>query len=355
MYKKSRRIKKRQKRQKRRSCKGCGRKLMRGGLGPNDSTNIELKGTYSFADPKYQEDLKMFTFGTQSQHDFWLQLLTACGQFGVPVYILTSGNKIGIIRTLQLMGWADKFVEVLCTHYDPSVNPDNSSGQHNFRGQTKYAVIQQILVEHGLNCNGPPIGYLLDDSGFFTAQRLVRRLRIDLPTANTLVAALQQAGVVDRYGVIHEQADEAVVKNIIRQNTRYGQYADHIYSVVARVRNSDFVKLCPAIHFVDVLSHNVQPGQLHPSDYDLPTLRANPIYKLNVDHLGLPAIDGPDADVNFTPQIILFHVIQAVQRGSVKILFIDYDKTFQIWEGAIQFEQDVLPHFNEAKIQINQN
>jgi len=353
MHKKSHRINKRQKRQKRRSRKGGrGRKMMRGGLGPNDSANIGLQGTYSFADPANQQHLKMFTFGSQSQHDLWLQLLTVCNQMNVPVYILTSGNKVGIIRTLQLMGWADAFVEVLCTHYDPSVNPDNSSGQHNFRGQTKYQVIQQILAERGLSCNGPPpIGYLLDDSGFFTAQRLVRRLKIDLPTANALVAALQQGGVVDRYGVIHEQADEDVVKGIIRQ-TPYGQYADHIYSVVARVRNSDFLRMCPAIQFVDVLSHSVAAPQT-PPDFNMDVLQANPIYQLNVQHLGLPEFNRPNADFNFTPQIILQHMIRAVQSGTVRILFIDFDKTFQIWEGAIQFEQNVIPYFTQAGIQIN--
>jgi hypothetical protein len=352
MHKKSHRINKRQKRQKRRSHKGgLRRKSMRGGLGPNDSANIGLQGTYSFADPTHQQNLKMFTFGTQSQHDLWLQLLTECNQRQVPVYILTSGNKIGIIRTLQLMGWDDKFVEVLCTHYDPSVNPDNS-GQHNFRGQTKYQVIQQILAENGLSCDGPsPIGYLLDDSGFFTAQRLVRRLKMDLTAANALVAALQKGGVVDRFGVIHEQADEEVVKSIIRQ-TPYGQYADHIYSVVARVRNSDFLRLCPAIQFVDVLSHSVQAPPA-PPDFNMAALEANPIYQLNVRSLGLPAINSPYADFNFTPQIILQHMIQQVQRGTVRILFIDFDKTFQIWEGAIPFEQNVIPYFTQAGIQIN--
>jgi len=241
---------------------------------------------------------------------------------------------------LQLMGWADAFVEVLCTHYDPSVNPDNMSGQHNFRGQTKYAVIQQILNEHRLSCAGPPpIGYLLDDSGFFTAQRLVRRLNSDgivITDANTLIGALRAQGIIDHFGIVNEAADENVVKQAIGQ-TPYHALADKIYSVIARVRNSDFVKLCPAIQFVDVLSHSVAAPTTSP-DFNLHELQANPIYQLNVSGLGLPAIDGPNADFNFTPQIILQHMIKLVQDGKVRILFIDFDKTFQIWEGAIQFE-----------------
>jgi hypothetical protein len=356
MHKKSHRINKRQKRKKRErriSRKGgLRRKSMRGGLGPNDFTNIGLQGTYSFADPANQQHLKMFTFGSQSQHDLWFNLLSVCKQANVPVYILTSGNKVGIMRTLQLMGYADAFVEVLCTHPDTTINPENVSGQHNFRGKTKYEVIQQILSEHDLSCAGPPpIGYLLDDSGFFTAQRLVKRLKIDLPTATALVAALKNGGVVQQYGVIPEQYDEDYVKGIIRQ-TQYGQYADHIYSVIARVRNSDFLKLCPAIEFVDVLSHSVDAPPISP-DFNLPALQANPIYQLNVNRLSLPAIDGPDADFNFTPQVILQYMMRLVTKGSVKILFVDFDKTFQIWEGAIQFEQNMLQFFAEAGIHIN--
>jgi hypothetical protein len=356
MHKKSRRVNKRQKRQKCRSRKG-GRRLrmrmrMKGGLGPNDSTNIGLQGTYSFANPAHQQLLKMFTFGSQSQHDLWLHLLTVCKQRPIPVYILTSGNRIGIIRTLQLMGWADAFVEVLCTHYDPSVNPDNVSGQHNFRGKTKYEVIQQILSEHGLSCAGPPpIGYLLDDSGFFTAQRLVRRLKIDITTATALIVALQTQGIIDRFGVVAEAADENAVKQAIAR-TPYGAHADKIYNIIARVRNSDFLKLCPAIQFVDVLTHSVAAPPTSP-DFNLPALKANPIYQINVNHLGLPAIDGPGADFNFTPQIILQHVIQLVLSGSVKILFIDFDKTFQIWEGAIQFEHpSMLEMFKKNEMPI---
>jgi hypothetical protein len=198
-------------------------------------------------------------------------------------------------------------------------------------------VIQQILNEHGLSCAGPqPIGYLLDDSGFFTAQRLVRRLKIDIAIANELIMALQTQGIIDRFGVVAEAADENAVKQVIAR-TPYGEHADKIYNIIARVRNSDFLKLCPAIQFMDVLSHSVAAQPTSP-DFNLSALQANPIYQINVNQLGLPAIDGHGADFNFTPQIILQHVIQLVLSGSVKILFIDFDKTFQIWEGAIQFE-----------------
>ena len=43
------------------------RMRMKGGLGPNDSVNIGLQGTYSFANPADQQEFQIFTFGTQKQ------------------------------------------------------------------------------------------------------------------------------------------------------------------------------------------------------------------------------------------------------------------------------------------------
>ena len=131
--KKSRRGMKRHGRSSRGGSRGGSRRIsrrmrMKGGLGPNDSTNIGLQGTYSFANPAVQQEFKMFTFGTQMQYDAWHALLIACHGRGVPVYILTSGNKVGIIRTLQLLGLDTYFVEVLCTNKYPvkiPVNPVN--------------------------------------------------------------------------------------------------------------------------------------------------------------------------------------------------------------------------------------
>jgi len=46
---------------------GSRRMRMKGGLGPNDSVNIGLQGTYSFANPADQQEFQIFTFGTQMQ------------------------------------------------------------------------------------------------------------------------------------------------------------------------------------------------------------------------------------------------------------------------------------------------
>lgn len=367
MPKKSHRINKRRSRGTRKHGGGRGRgrarrMRMKGGLGPNDSTNIGLQGTYSFANPALLPDFRMFTFGTPSQYDAWNRLLLACRGRGIPVYILTSGNKIGIIRTLQLLGLDGEFVEVLCTQphttiTDPKTgattvsyngNPPNASGQHNFQGQPKYQVIQQILTERGLNCQGPPIGYLLDDSGFFTATTLNRKFNIPIEVATGAVAALRAAGIADQYGVVHPNANQDHVRGVLAP-TAANQFADIIVRAIARGRNSDHLAMCPAIQFVDVLSHKQTPP-----DFNLKALMDNQFYQLNVTRMGLDAIDGPHSQFNFTSIDIIEHVIRGVNSGNVQMLFVDFDQTFQMWEGAIPFEHpSVIGMFANKNANIN--
>ena len=255
------------------------RMRMKGGLRPIDLTNIGVQGTYSFVNSADQQAFKMFTFGTQMQFDAWNALLLACQTRGLPVYILTSGNKVGIIRTLQLLGLDAAFVEVLCTNSKQSVNPLNASG-HNFQDKHKYQVIQQIMAEHGLNCQGPPIGYLMDD------------------------------------GAHNSDLDPA---------------------------------LCPAIKFMNVLSH-----QQTPQDYDQAALLANKFYILNVNKMRLPAINGLNAQFNFTPIANIAGVTAQVNAGQIQILFVDFDQTFQMWEGAIPFEHRLVAGmFQDARAPIN--
>ena len=323
---------------------------LKGGLGLNDSTNIRLAGTYSFADKTLIPQFQLFTFGSPSQYDAWYRLLLACSNLKIPVYILTSGNKVGIIRTLQLLQLDNAFVEVLCVHTKVSVNPMNISGRHNYHTQTKYQVIQQILVEHGMNCaQATPIGYLLDDSGFFSVRNLNKEYDIPLHHARELVGALLTAGMVDRFGVVHPNLNADHVRQALAA-TNAREYTEHIVHIIGNKRNSDHLGLCPAIQFVDVLSHDAPPP-----DFNVQVLQANPFYRLNVDKMRLEPIGSADSKLNFTPIAIIEHMIQLVNSGKVQILFIDFDQTFQIWEGAIPFEygQQVIDIFRTQGAHIN--
>jgi hypothetical protein len=182
------------------------------------------------------------------------------------VYILTSGNKVGIIRMLQLAALDRYITEVLCTHPEFPVNPLNrgDSPTHNFHGQDKYEVITAIVSELGLTVNSEePIGYFLDD-------------------------------------------DEG---------------------------NFEHSKMCPSIIPVSVLSEGTVP----PDFNDGKDLKENDIYKLNVNDLKMTAIDDPEADFNFTPLDKITQITEAVNSGSVRILFLDFDKTLQIHNAAIPF------------------
>ena len=150
---------------RRRSRRG---RAMQGGLGPNDGINIKLEGRFAFRDPTHVAEFTMFVFGTDRQRLAWTALLQTCMDKNVPVYILTAGNKVGIIRTLQLLNMDHFFREVLCTL--PRLNPNNTMANppndvhHNFEGKHKYEVIREIIGEHGISCALPVKGCLFDDS-----------------------------------------------------------------------------------------------------------------------------------------------------------------------------------------------
>ena len=288
MHKKSRRVNKRQRRQKCRSRKG-GRRLrmrMKGGLGPDDGENIGLAGKYSFVNPSINvPQFRIFTFGSDMQYNAWANLLIACRRRDVPVYILTSGNKVGIIRTLQLLELDEYFQEVLCTNQkviktdegEMPINPVNKTGRH-FGGMHKYHVIYKIVKENGLDCDDAQvIGCLLDD------------------------------------GLHNDEPEPEPAK-----------------------------KICPAIKFEHVLNKTPPP------DFNMDALKANLFYKLNVRELGLPAIGTPKSKYNFTPISKIEEITRLVESENIKIVFIDFDQTLQLFEGATQFEYtDLLKIFED--------
>jgi len=199
---------------------------------------------------------KLYVFGSDEQRGAWETLLTECNNRGVPVYILSAGDKIGIIRMLQLMNLDDKFEEVLCTNKWESVNPKTIDGSHNFQGQTKYDVIRAILRENydippasePLTFFVAPIGCLMDDD---------KSMDIDIPN-----------------------------KHIVFEN---------------------------------VNSVNVQ------------TISDNMFYKFVVASGFNPHVKSRwFADVG-----VINKVTELVINGTYKIVFIDFDRTFQQWPGAI--------------------
>ena len=101
--------------------------------------------------------------------------------------------------------------------------------------------------------------------------------------------------------------------------------------------NSVNSELCPSIAFKNV----VNPGG-KPDDFDWEKIHENPFYKLNVGKLDLDPIDEfLDGEYNFTPIDTINEIYRKVIAGIVKALFLDFDKTFQIYSGAMPFTRTV--------------
>ena len=64
-------------------------------------------------------------------------------------------------------------------------------------------------------------------------------------------------------------------------------------------------------------------------------IKTNPIYKLNISKLGLPPIDTSPQNFNFTPITIIKEIMERVNATGDRILFLDYDECFQIYESAM--------------------
>lgn len=261
--------------------------VMKGGLRSVDCKNIGLNFAYRFSSVNYEDHIKLlrrYMFGTELQEIAWMMLLRLCSNRAIPVYILTSGNKVGIIRMLQLAALDRYITEVLCTHPDILVNPFNRGepASHDFHGQDKYQVIQAIVREHELTEHSEvPIGYFLDD-------------------------------------------DEG---------------------------NFEHRGMCSSIKPVSVLSEGTVPPDFNSGA----ELKANAIYKLNVEKLGLSGIDADEPDFNFTPLGIINQITEAVDSGTVRILFLDFDKTLQIHNAAIPFHNiKVVDIFREKMIRIEE-
>ena len=240
-----------------------GTKRMKGGLGPYDSLEIHMPERYSFRTPTMINEFKLYVFGSAEQRVAWEMLLTECKKHGVPVYILSAGDKIGIIRMLQLMNLDHAFEEVLCISQNEYANPESDNELHNFQGYTKYNVIRAILRER---YKIPPVGCLMDDNP---------NNAIDQDKAST-------------------------------------------------------------IKFVNVRTVEQTPTE-QPGNKFYDFIATNKSLQLLITSRGF-------ADVG-----VINKVTELVKNGTYKIVFIDFDQTFQQWPGAFPFwSSDVIDAFHRT-------
>ncbi len=154
-------------------------KYLRGGLGDNDYKHIKITDTFRFQsscnqyggggdytshDEKVKE-FKKYVFGSENHADLWVQILTLCYEKKIPFYILTSGGKVGIIRTLQLLELDHLVDEVLCNNPNDDVNPLNTNpdldvfSRNKFKTMDKYQIIKEIFRK----CNDSGNGIFIDN------------------------------------------------------------------------------------------------------------------------------------------------------------------------------------------------
>jgi hypothetical protein len=154
-------------------------KYLRGGLGDNDYKHINVTDTFRFQDGCTQiggggdhtthdikvKEFKKYVFGSEKHADLWVQILTLCHENKIPFYILTSGGKVNIIRTLQLLELDHLVDEVLCNNPNDHVNPLNTNpdldvfSRNKFKTMSKYQIIKEIFRK----CNDSGNGIFIDN------------------------------------------------------------------------------------------------------------------------------------------------------------------------------------------------
>jgi hypothetical protein len=164
MPRKTRRVGKKNKYQKRKYVKRTRKyKFLRGGLSANDKENIEIYDRNIFQSGCIQPggggdkttrqykiiEFKRYLFGSERHAELWQQILQLCFDKSIPFYILTSGSKIGIIRTLQLLELDEYVGEVLCNNPSLILNRNNSiqHDREDFRKMNKYQIIERIIKQ----------------------------------------------------------------------------------------------------------------------------------------------------------------------------------------------------------------
>lgn len=276
-------------------------RLQKGGLrqDTNHGEALGITNTWSFNNKATLESFQEYIFGSKTYADLWTKLLKACKDKGIPVYIISNGNLIGIIRTIQLLGLSDDIKEVISTRADdPSRDPKNEqtdsssvpinpviNAERHFAEKTKAAVIEQIMGEEGIACNSESlVGAFFDD---------------------------------------YDENFYGVCKSIIHVPTETGK----------RIMPKDSIFITRE------------------------TLKANAIYdKLRAfRHSSL--LNRLEDNYNFTPQQFLLNAIRGitgqVEEGAtltdndkmqiewfknIRILFLDWDRTVSVWPGAISFQ-----------------
>lgn len=284
------------------------RRLQKGGLNPetNSGELLGITHTWQFNNQELVSQFQDYIFCSETCKNLWLELLQVCKTKKIPVYVITSGNLIGVIRTIQLLGLSDLFKEVISiranmdTNPNPIINPDRYFGGV----KNKNVVIEKIMEEEipkyreikenkeKYTRQLPLAAFFDDDAGNFED--------ID----DKLVKTSYDGGITD---VLYEELRVCLQKNIFFTNYFKGGHK----------------------------SRYTRRNGFHEIEYNFTSVLA--LKRAITGISGIPK-DGAvprDSDSDVYKRMVLQEI---EEYNKIKILFLDWDKTVSIWQGPPDFK-----------------
>ena len=271
------------------------RRLQKGGLKDTNGAKMGINDTWSITDDTHFRSFQEYIFGSAIYAELWTTLLVECQKKGIPVYVITSGNLPGIIRTIQLLELAEYVKEVISTRADDPtkdpqgipLNPVIDPARH-FAGQKKAQVIRRVMTEEGIPCDQPEkvAAFFDDDSGNFSEL---------CPSVFPILTESKK-----------QRPQNAIVRSLesLLANTFYTELRD--------------------------LRHR-----------SLTTPRPETQYNYTPHRFLLNAIYGITGNEDFRMENLTETDLQQIEIfKNILILFLDWDRTVSLWPSAIPFQLD---------------
>jgi hypothetical protein len=271
------------------------RRLQKGGLKDTNGAKMGINDTWSITDDTHFRSFQEYIFGSALYAELWTTLLVECQKKGIPVYVITSGNLPGIIRTIQLLELSECVKEVISTRVDdPTKDPQGIplnpviDPERHFAGQKKAQVIQRIMTEEGIPCDQKEkvAAFFDDDSG---------NIRELCPSVFPILTESNK-----------QRPQDAIVSNLesLLANTFYTELRD--------------------------LRHK-----------SLITPRPETQYNYTPHRFLLNAIYGITGNEDFRMENLTEADVQQIEIfKNILILFLDWDRTVSLWPAAIPFQLD---------------
>jgi hypothetical protein len=264
------------------------RRIQKGGLKDTNGASLLGKNNTWSIIPSQLESFQEYIFGSMAYAELWTTILRLCHEKRIPVYVITSGNLIGIVRILQLLGLTNHVSEVLSTRADTPRNPQGVpinpviNPSRHFANRKKAEVIQRIMSEEGIPCDRAEDEYV---AAFFD------------DTAENF-DGLQQLcpSVFPVHALNPNRPEDSIIKHL--------------------PENAFYNKLKPTCHTLT----------------PLPESQCN-YTPLSTLVCALHGISGQSMGGATEPQLEMIKVFK-----NIRILFLDWDRTVSLWPATISFQ-----------------